>query len=225
MLELRKQARETSSPHSPVSDRRLKVRFRTPSLSPKKTITVPKRDLISIPKESWGAEKPESDLDSSRLDGSSEADSQLKQGLEDGQEVKESESEHSKKGDSLDGTEKLSSHHSSTSLPPVSMETTEKDGDDEVFEEAKVPTPHPETPQPEIENMSPVQSPVETASVKSPVEDEPVENEPIDNEPVEPLVPPIASPDSESETDRGSSCVVLSTKCHCGSPITYANSH
>lgn len=70
----------------------LKVRFRTPSLSPKKTMTVPNnRDLISIPKESWGEEKPESDQDSSRIDGSSEGGSQIKQTEED-PERKESES-------------------------------------------------------------------------------------------------------------------------------------
>lgn len=66
----------------------LKVRFKTPALFPKKT--VPNKDLISIPKESWGAEKPESDLDSSRLDGS-ESDSRLKQ-AEDDLELKGSES-------------------------------------------------------------------------------------------------------------------------------------
>lgn len=41
--------------------------------------------------------------------------------------------DHGKKGDSLDNDgEQASSHHSSTnSLPPISMETTEKDGEDE----------------------------------------------------------------------------------------------
>ena len=67
----------------------LKVRFKTPALSPKKTFQN-NRDLISIPKESWGAEKLESDQDSSRLDDS-EVDSQLKQSGED-LELKESES-------------------------------------------------------------------------------------------------------------------------------------
>jgi hypothetical protein len=48
-------------------------------MSPKKTITVQNnRDLISIPKESWGAEKLESDQDSSRIDGSSEGSSRIK---------------------------------------------------------------------------------------------------------------------------------------------------
>ncbi|XP_052709605.1 uncharacterized protein LOC128184239 isoform X10 [Crassostrea angulata] len=131
MLELRKQRKDSSSPHSPVSDKRLKVRFKTPALFPKKT--VPNKDLISIPKESWGAEKPESDPDSSRLDGS-ESDSRLKQ-AEDDLELKGSESENSKKGSSSsgdkDGSEKSSSHHSSGSLPPVAMETTNKDAEDE----------------------------------------------------------------------------------------------
>ncbi|XP_065926679.1 neurofilament medium polypeptide isoform X3 [Magallana gigas] len=131
MLELRKQRKDSSSPHSPVSDKRLKVRFKTPALFPKKT--VPNKDLISIPKESWGAEKQESDPDSSRLDGS-ESDSRLKQ-AEDDLELKGSESENSKKGSSSsgdkDGSEKSSSHHSSGSLPPVAMETTNKDAEDE----------------------------------------------------------------------------------------------
>eukprot|EP00105_Crassostrea_gigas_P042377 XP_019926525.1 PREDICTED: serine/arginine repetitive matrix protein 1 isoform X9 [Crassostrea gigas] len=131
MLELRKQRKDSSSPHSPVSDKRLKVRFKTPALFPKKT--VPNKDLISIPKESWGAEKQESDPDSSRLDGS-ESDSRLKQ-AEDDLEPKGSESENSKKGSSSsgdkDGSEKSSSHHSSGSLPPVAMETTNKDAEDE----------------------------------------------------------------------------------------------
>ncbi|XP_048769287.1 uncharacterized protein LOC125675583 isoform X9 [Ostrea edulis] len=139
MLELRKQRKNSSSPHSPMSERRLKVRFRTPSLSPKKTMTVPNnRDLISIPKESWGEEKPESDQDSSRIDGSSEGGSQIKQTEED-PERKESESDHGKKGNSLDNDgEQASSHHSSTnSLPPISMETTEKDGEDEESKKVK----------------------------------------------------------------------------------------
>lgn len=137
MLELRKQRKDSSSPHSPVSDKRLKVRFKTPALFPKKT--VPNKDLISIPKESWGAEKPESDPDSSRLDGS-ESDSRLKQ-AEDDLELKGSESENSKKGSSSsgdkDGSEKSSSHHSSGSLPPVAMETTNKDDEDEESKKVK----------------------------------------------------------------------------------------
>lgn len=137
MLELRKQRKDSSSPHSPVSDKRLKVRFKTPALFPKKT--VPNKDLISIPKESWGAEKPESDPDSSRLDGS-ESDSRLKQ-AEDDLELKGSESENSKKGSSSsgdkDGSEKSSSHHSSGSLPPVAMETTNKDAEDEESKKVK----------------------------------------------------------------------------------------
>lgn len=43
-------------------------------------------------------------------------------------------SENSKKGSSSgdkDGSEKSSSHHSSGSLPPVAMETTNKDAEDE----------------------------------------------------------------------------------------------
>lgn len=44
-------------------------------------------------------------------------------------------SENSKKGSSSsgdkDGSEKSSSHHSSGSLPPVAMDTTNKDGEDE----------------------------------------------------------------------------------------------
>lgn len=137
MLELRKQRKDSSSPHSPVSDKRLKVRFKTPALFPKKT--VPNKDLISIPKESWGAEKQESDPDSSRLDGS-ESDSRLKQ-AEDDLELKGSESENSKKGSSSsgdkDGSEKSSSHHSSGSLPPVAMETTNKDAEDEESKKVK----------------------------------------------------------------------------------------
>ncbi|XP_078327311.1 uncharacterized protein LOC111103095 isoform X7 [Crassostrea virginica] len=135
MLELRKQRKDTSSPNSPISDRRLKVRFKTPALSPKKTFQN-NRDLISIPKESWGAEKLESDQDSSRLDDS-EVDSQLKQSGED-LELKESESESSKKGSTSgdkSGSDKSSSHHSISSLPPVAMETTNKDGEDEVVSE------------------------------------------------------------------------------------------
>lgn len=137
MLELRKLRKDSSSPHSPVSDKRLKVRFKTPALFPKKT--VPNKDLISIPKESWGAEKPESDLDSSRLDGS-ESDLRLKQ-ADDDLELKGSESENSKKGSSSsgdkDGSEKSSSHHSSGSLPPVAMDTTNKDAEDEDSKQVK----------------------------------------------------------------------------------------
>nr|XP_022291830.1 uncharacterized protein LOC111103095 isoform X8 [Crassostrea virginica] len=137
MLELRKQRKDTSSPNSPISDRRLKVRFKTPALSPKKTFQN-NRDLISIPKESWGAEKLESDQDSSRLDDS-EVDSQLKQSGED-LELKESESESSKKGSTSgdkSGSDKSSSHHSISSLPPVAMETTNKDGEDEELKKVK----------------------------------------------------------------------------------------
>ncbi|XP_052709600.1 titin homolog isoform X6 [Crassostrea angulata] len=210
MLELRKQRKDSSSPHSPVSDKRLKVRFKTPALFPKKT--VPNKDLISIPKESWGAEKPESDPDSSRLDGS-ESDSRLKQ-AEDDLELKGSESENSKKGSSSsgdkDGSEKSSSHHSSGSLPPVAMETTNKDAEDEeendaVFEEPKLPTPQPGLSEPEV--PEPVQSRTETASDKSLVEVESLDNEPVEpkgveNEPVEKLVLPDPLQDSESELDR-----------------------
>ncbi|XP_048769283.1 titin-like isoform X3 [Ostrea edulis] len=210
MLELRKQRKNSSSPHSPMSERRLKVRFRTPSLSPKKTMTVPNnRDLISIPKESWGEEKPESDQDSSRIDGSSEGGSQIKQTEED-PERKESESDHGKKGNSLDNDgEQASSHHSSTnSLPPISMETTEKDGEDEaendaVFEEPTVKTPEPEPENNTLPVPSPVATPSEPESVVEVVEIEPVENE-VENEPVEALVLPDPFPDSEPETDRES---------------------
>eukprot|EP00105_Crassostrea_gigas_P020974 XP_011439926.1 PREDICTED: uncharacterized protein LOC105337062 isoform X5 [Crassostrea gigas] len=210
MLELRKQRKDSSSPHSPVSDKRLKVRFKTPALFPKKT--VPNKDLISIPKESWGAEKQESDPDSSRLDGS-ESDSRLKQ-AEDDLEPKGSESENSKKGSSSsgdkDGSEKSSSHHSSGSLPPVAMETTNKDAEDEeendaVFEEPKLPTPQPGLSEPEV--PEPVQSHTETASDKSLVDVESLDNEPdepkgVENEPVEKLVLPDPFQDSESELDR-----------------------
>nr|XP_019926517.2 uncharacterized protein LOC105337062 isoform X2 [Crassostrea gigas] len=210
MLELRKQRKDSSSPHSPVSDKRLKVRFKTPALFPKKT--VPNKDLISIPKESWGAEKQESDPDSSRLDGS-ESDSRLKQ-AEDDLELKGSESENSKKGSSSsgdkDGSEKSSSHHSSGSLPPVAMETTNKDAEDEeendaVFEEPKLPTPQPGLSEPEV--PEPVQSRTETASDKLLVDVESLDNEPdepkgVENEPVEKLVLPDPFQDSESELDR-----------------------
>ncbi|XP_078327309.1 uncharacterized protein LOC111103095 isoform X5 [Crassostrea virginica] len=211
MLELRKQRKDTSSPNSPISDRRLKVRFKTPALSPKKTFQN-NRDLISIPKESWGAEKLESDQDSSRLDDS-EVDSQLKQSGED-LELKESESESSKKGSTSgdkSGSDKSSSHHSISSLPPVAMETTNKDGEDEVenddvvFEEPKTPTPQPES-QPEPEVPPPTQSPI--ATDKSVVETvtgdyEPVESKGVENEPVEILIIPDNLLDSpEPETDR-----------------------
>nr|XP_022292886.1 uncharacterized protein LOC111103736 [Crassostrea virginica] len=211
MLELRKQRKDTSSPNSPISDRRLKVRFKTPALSPKKTFQN-NRDLISIPKESWGAEKLESDQDSSRLDDS-EVDSQLKQSGED-LELKESESESSKKGSTSgdkSGSDKSSSHHSISSLPPVAMETTNKDGEDEVenddvvFEEPKTPTPQPES-QPEPEVPPPTQSPI--ATDKSVVEteagdNEPVESKGVENEPVEILIIPDNLLDSpEPETDR-----------------------
>lgn len=74
------------------------------------------------------------------------------------------------------------------------------------------------TPEPEPENNtlpvpSPVATPSEPESVVEVVEIEPVENE-VENEPVEALVLPDPFPDSEPETDRGSSGVVSSTICH-----------
>jgi hypothetical protein len=93
-----------------------------------------------------------------------------------------------------------------------------------------VKTPEPETkPETTVPDPSPIATPVEAELVVEEVQNEPVENEPVEteveNEPVEPLVLPDPFPDSEQETDRGSSCVVNSTMSQWFTHISCAPSN